>query len=170
MNNYSTLLLLTLTGAAAVSDLKRGIIPNSLVVTGIACAFTAGILTDGFRGLCLSAAGMCVPLLLLFLLFSLGMMGAGDIKLLCAAGSFLGPKNVLGIICWSFLFGGAISALLLIKRRNFFSRFHYFFEYLHESVRSRHPPPYMDHAGEDGKFCFAVPVFLAVAAHAGGLF
>lgn len=170
MNHYTTLLLLTLTGAAAVSDLKRGIIPNSLVVTGITCAFAAGVLTGGLRGLFLSAAGMFVPLLLLFLLFSLGMMGAGDIKLLCAAGSFLGPKNVLGIIFWSFLFGGAISALLLIKRRNLFSRFHYFFEYLHESVRSRHPPPYMDHAGEDGKFCFAVPVFMAVAAHACGLF
>lgn len=165
----SKLLVLAFSGAAAVTDLKWGIIPNSLIAACSVCGLATGLMTGGLCGLALSAAGFIIPPMLLSLLYLPGMMGAGDLKLLAAAGSFLGPVLILKVILWSILIGGALSAFLLIRRRNFFSRFHYFFEYLRSFAQTGEAVPYLDNVGEDGRMCFALPVFLAIAAQAAGL-
>ena len=165
----SSLMLLTFSGAAAIMDLKCGIIPNSLTVSAAVCGLASGLMTGGPRGLLFSAAGLILPLLLLSPLYLAGMMGAGDIKLLAASGSFLGPGLILRGIFWSLLFGAALSAFLMIRRKNFFSRFHYLFEYICTFARTGEAAPYLDDVGEDGRMCFALPVFLAMAALAAGL-
>ena len=58
--------------------------------------------------------GIVLPIALLFLLYQFGFLGAGDIKLFAALGAFIGME-VWRIVLYSFLFGGVLSLLYMVK-------------------------------------------------------
>lgn len=102
-----TLLLLAvaLGLAACVEDLRRRTIPNWLtaagVVAGLACAAPLG-----WRSLALAAAGAVAGFLLLLPLHLCGAMGGGDVKLMAAFGTLLGPAGILIAALFGAIAGG----------------------------------------------------------------
>jgi len=50
-------------------------------------------------------------------------MGAGDVKLLCVAGAFLGPKLVFYSFIWMAFAGGVLALILIIYKRAFSQTF-----------------------------------------------
>ncbi len=80
---------------AAVLDVRFGRIPNGLCVGGLLCAAVPLFLHPSYGQVCLLLQGMILPFCLLILFWYLHLIGAGDIKLLCMAGAFLGPEKVL---------------------------------------------------------------------------
>jgi len=66
---------------------------------------------------------------LLILLYFLGMMGAGDVKLLGAVGSFIGAKSVFISFLYTAVVGGiyALSIIILYKSKykGFLKNFYY---------------------------------------------
>ena len=157
---YTVTLLLHLS-AATGADLKSGRIPNGIIASGILCGFAGSVLTEKGQGGMNSLGGMMVPVLMTGWLYCFRMIGAGDIKLLCMAGSFSGVRMSFQTVLYSFLIGGLLSAALLVHRGNLHSRFQYFLEYLYRSIRTGRPLPYLEGVGEDGRFCFSLPVLLA---------
>src|SRR5687768_3766674 len=91
---------LGLATAAAVSDLKTRRIPNVLTFGSAVIALAAHTYVDGGSGLGWSIAGWLVGLIFFLPMFTLGGMGAGDVKLLAALGAWLGP----GPVVWVALF------------------------------------------------------------------
>lgn len=87
-------------GWAAVMDIQFHKIKNYIVLVGL----LGGLLLN-ITFLKPSLLGMLVPLLLL-VLFAVHLMGAGDIKLLCAVGSILCYPNIVSVILYSFVFCG----------------------------------------------------------------
>lgn len=53
----------------------------------------------------------------LFFVYAIGGLGAGDVKLLCVLGGFMGMKRLKMIIVLSFLFGAAYGILKILKER-----------------------------------------------------
>ena len=96
-------LLLLLSGAALFFDLRTGKIPNILILFGLLAACVLRTAVFGAEGVLSFLAGAGFPFLILFLLFHLGMMGAGDIKLLMAAGGLLGWPGSLRFFVLSIL-------------------------------------------------------------------
>lgn len=164
------LLLVHLTGAAVYYDLRYKRIPNGFIVTGLLLGFFYQVSHFQWRGLINYGAGVVLPVLILGILFYFRMMGAGDIKLLSVIGGFLGPKSGLRCILYTFLFGSVLSVILLIKRRNLFSRFLYFKMYLFQYLNSKQWSPYMQLRDSDSDFCFTVPVFLSLLCFLGGVY
>lgn len=108
-----SILVIAISIAALVNDLKYFKIPNKLNLTFI----VAGLLLNACLGnVKLALAGMAFPMIL-FPLFAVRMMGAGDIKLFCAVGAIVGFPNIVSIICYSVIFNGIIAVLLLIFRK-----------------------------------------------------
>jgi prepilin peptidase CpaA len=112
--------------AAAWSDVKRHRIPNVLVASGALLAMVlhtwlpagqgfASQLPGGL-GFLASLEGLGLGLLLLFPCFALGLMGAGDVKLIAMVGAFLGPEQLLGALLCIALSGGVFSLLIAMRK------------------------------------------------------
>ena len=148
--------------AAMFCDLRRGRIPNRLIIAGICCGFVCQCVNHGSSGLRDAIPGMLLPVLLFGWLFYFRMIGAGDIKLLGMAGVFLGPRNVCALIVTSLLTGGVLAVIILIRNRNVYSRFFYLQSYIREYLRTGKWQPYITDECRDGRIYFTVPVFLGL--------
>ena len=95
---------------AAIEDLRSRRIPNwltfSLVLSSIAQSFMSGHLVSPSMSLLGFAVGFGIPLIL----FLIGALGGGDVKLLAAFGAWLGP----GTVCWAAIYGAIAGGLLAI--------------------------------------------------------
>ncbi len=115
MNNLKIMIVLAGLVIAAVKDMKTGKISNSynllLGLVGVAC----GLVIGGIKGLLFSLLGAVIPVVLLMILFSKGVLGAGDIKLFSALGAFSGLK-IIWLIMYSFLLCGIYGLGLILVR------------------------------------------------------
>ena len=113
-----TLLILLLTVAAAF-DFYRQIIPNSLVLLGIILSFSLALFSLDPALTPISAVlGFLLGLVLFLPFYLFGKIGAGDVKLMGMAGSFVGPLA----ICWGALFSliaGGVLAVMWVAAGHF---------------------------------------------------
>ena len=70
------------------------------------------------------------PLLFLFPLFIFRMIGAGDVKLLCILGMFMGPRKIWDGMLWTFVFAAVLSLAVMPDAGGAAARFRYFFTYM----------------------------------------
>jgi prepilin peptidase CpaA len=109
----STLAVVAMITAACFCDLRRGRVPNALTFGAAAIAVALHSAIGGWSGLLLALGGWVVGFALFAPLYALKGMGAGDVKLLAAIGSWLGPVGAV----WTALFGaiaGGVLALVVI--------------------------------------------------------
>ena len=113
------LFCVVLTGAAALYDLRTGLIPNWLVLTGAAlllplmAAASQGALARTGISLIL---GVLLVSLVPALLYRLGGLGGGDLKLLAVVGAALGPQRGLEAELYAFTMVLFYAPLLLLWR------------------------------------------------------
>jgi prepilin peptidase CpaA len=89
------LVLAALAFSAAVWDLSSRRIPNPLVLAGAALGLLSGIYHQGLAGLTTSLLGLLAGMVLFLPGYLLRMTGGGDLKLMAALGSLLGPMLTL---------------------------------------------------------------------------
>ncbi len=106
--------LIALAGAAF--DVKSRRIPNFITGPALLMGLLLHLLGDGWRGLLtsLAAALICGAIFLLFYLA--GGMGAGDVKLMAAAGCIAGLPNVAYLLILTSLAGGVMAMVLAAAR------------------------------------------------------
>jgi prepilin peptidase CpaA len=109
-------MLLVVLALAVRQDLLQRRISNFLTIGTLAAGIGIHWLAHGVDGALHALAGASVGLLCLLPLYLLKGMGAGDVKLLMAAGAFLGPANAF-VAALVTLVAGAVIALLVIIRR-----------------------------------------------------
>jgi prepilin peptidase CpaA len=104
-------------GAAAVIDLRTRRIPNML--TASLAAVGVGIAAAGLGRVGLGAALLGCLLGLAFMLpgHIFGATGAGDVKLLAAAGALLGPTDTIYAFLYTAIAGGVLALLVAVARR-----------------------------------------------------
>jgi prepilin peptidase CpaA len=104
-----------LMATSAIEDFRRLIIPNGLVV-GLCLLWPLYVATAPM--LTLAAAGvamLCAAAVFVVgaLLFSRGLIGGGDVKLLAAASLWAGPAATLPLLVLTALLGGLLCLLLV---------------------------------------------------------
>jgi prepilin peptidase CpaA len=92
-------------------------IPNAITVGGLAVALVLRAVTGGAEGLLGGLLGALLAFLLAFPLFMLKGMGGGDVKLLTAAGAFLGPYRTIVALLATALIGGVLAILVSARRK-----------------------------------------------------
>ncbi|MDH5563132.1 MAG: A24 family peptidase [Nitrospirota bacterium] len=101
---------------AAVTDVREARIPNWLTFSLAAFGITVHSWMHGFDGFLFSLEGLCVGLVCLMFFYVKGGMGAGDVKLLGAIGTILGPGQVVFAFAFAAMLGGLYSLALLFNQ------------------------------------------------------
>lgn len=112
------ILLLIMLAAVLICDIRTGKIKNSVLLSIIVSGLVLNAVTYGILGFVISVCGFLSPVAMLFLLYYLGMMGAGDVKMFGAIGVLMGARTAICSIPVSFVFGGVIGIIILLLRRN----------------------------------------------------
>ncbi|MFU0827959.1 MAG: hypothetical protein ACFWTJ_10605 [Lachnoclostridium sp.] len=126
--------LVSLLFIAVLDDLRSWKVSNSLILIGILAGMIYDIYEYGWTGINIWLSGVFLPILLLFPLFMIKALGAGDIKLFSVIGSFCGGTFVLKSIAAAFIVGAGMSLILLIKNKMVYRRFSYLFHYIQRII------------------------------------
>jgi prepilin peptidase CpaA len=155
--------------AAVLFDLKSGKIPNGLIFTGLLWGAAYQLSVQGPVGGILFLGGAALPILLLGILYYFRMIGAGDIKLLCVTGGFLGPAACVSCMAAAILAGGVISLVIMLRNHNLSQRLLFFSDYIYHYSKERQWNSYLEKTSEADRFCFSVPILLSILSYLGGL-
>ncbi len=162
---YREIQMISLIGiavTAALCDLWAERIPNAVIAVGLVMGLVYQLFEEGPLGLILFSGGVLLPILLLGGLYYFRMLGAGDIKLLCVVGGFLGPVGVLGCFIRSVFVAGVISLVILCRCHELGERLRYFGEYVSGYLKNRQWKPYLDGVKGSVRICFSVPVLIGI--------
>lgn len=157
-------------GGGALFDLAASKIDNWWTLGNLAFGLILALLRGGAAGLLSALAGAALPLLLLWGLYRLRMLGAGDIKLFMALGTSLGTRGILRCIGAAFLLGAIYSFVSLLLTGALFRRLRALAAYARECLTWRKLLPYREDEGREGTFPFAVAILGAVLLKAGGVY
>lgn len=111
---WGCLLFLT---AALFTDIKSMKIPNWITVSCLLMGLFAQGLIKGWVGLLMAGGGAATGFLVLLLMYLLGAVGAGDVKLFAGIGAWTGMLFTLQVVMYSVLFGALIGWIIVLKRR-----------------------------------------------------
>jgi len=112
MNPFLITLLAGSIGISLIVDLKHQKIPNAVTFPTMALAIGYHSLSSGLSGFSFSAGGLGLAIALFIVPYLLGGMGAGDVKLMGAAGAILGPKGICIVSILAILSGGVYGMIL----------------------------------------------------------
>lgn len=142
--------------AAAGTDLVSRRVPNELIILGM---ITGGYLTvSGVRdgNLLFFLWRLLWPILLLYPLYLIGGLGAGDVKLLGCLSLFLPAEDIIWILMGSFIIGGIVGFLSLIKTGQLFIRCGAFLRHLCTCLSVKKISVYNPKEGKGRELHFAV--------------
>ncbi len=104
MDGKSITLLLVLL-LAVIMDFRERRISNRLIALGLVSGLILRVIGEGSIGIVHFIVNISIPVILLFLLFQLRALGAGDIKLFSVVGGFVMIQQLLasGYLINSFI-------------------------------------------------------------------
>jgi prepilin peptidase CpaA len=102
--------------AAAVTDFKRRIIPNPLVILTIGCGIAVRLLADP-HSIALSLLIAAMVLLALGLMAHRRLLGGGDVKLIAAVTLMVPYGQTANLLLVIAVMGGALSCVYLLASR-----------------------------------------------------
>jgi prepilin peptidase CpaA len=108
--------LTCLLAASSHMDLTTHRIPNFLTFGGVIAGLGLQLWFLGMAGLLSGLGGLALGLVLYLPLYIFGGMGAGDVKLLAAVGTFLGIKATVLAAAFSLAAGAVIGIGVLLAR------------------------------------------------------
>lgn len=119
---YEFLCIIFLLLAALREDLKACRIPNFLIVTGLGTSLAFHIAEHGITSILTWILAVFLPVFILFPLFAIRALGAGDIKLFSVIGGFYGTAFCIDSILFSFITAAVFSVISIIHKKQFRKR------------------------------------------------
>lgn len=160
LTNLSLFLLLFI---AVFTDIKKRKIYNWLTFPGMLIGIIMNTLyyssADKFTGLMFSLQGLLLGIIIFFVPFAIGGLGAGDLKLLGLIGAFLGWIKALWVGLYSAIAGGifALGFLLLnLKQAQKVKTFLY--DLAFSLIHNIKPPAPSEGASPQRRFPYSVAI------------
>ena len=112
---YAMVLIASL--VAAVTDVRRGLIPNWLTFPLLLAAPLLHGVRAGMSGVMLSLLGLLICGSVPLLFHRLGAMGGGDVKFIGALGLWLPVNAIIPLLIIMSLAGGVLTIAMLVRHR-----------------------------------------------------
>lgn len=132
----------------AIEDTVRYRIPNWAVFTGLAAAFSESVISGrGFEFIAIFLLSSAAA----FPFFSLGMAGAGDVKIIALLAAWKGASGAAAVGI-GFIIGAVLALIRMLQQGSICQRFRYFFSYLRKIIQEQEIDLYYD-KNRDGCGC-----------------
>lgn len=112
MDGFFIALLASVITIAVIEDLRRQKIPNLITFPTMVIALAYQSFTAGLPGFIFSMGGLAAGMALFIIPYAMGGMGAGDVKLMGAAGAVFGLKGIIIASIMVILAGGVYGLIL----------------------------------------------------------
>jgi len=106
---------------ATICDLRTRIIPDWISVALLCWGIGSAWFNEAGSVWVSLGAGTLLGFALGALLFALGGLGGGDVKLLAGLGAVLGPIDLLNVLFWMALVGGVLAIIAKMQGRSDFA-------------------------------------------------
>ncbi|MGN0482204.1 MAG: prepilin peptidase [Lachnospiraceae bacterium] len=155
------ILLLVFLAAAVVTDFRSWKIPNALILSGLLVGSAGQLYFHGLKGFAAAWWQLWTIFWVLFFLFRMRAIGAGDLKLFIMSGLFLQKQDIFPCMISAFLCGAGFAVLKMVSEKNMKERFSYFFHYMKTCVQTRTLQHYRPKTVEASCMIhFSLPIFL----------
>lgn len=157
-------------------DLAYDRIYNGWILFGILIGLSFRFLEYQWHGLYEAAVSMLLSFVLLYPVYKINGLGAGDVKLFIMLGSFVPAKAQFRMMFASFMIGAVFSVGKLVSEKNFRERMQYLFAYLADVFHTKQWRLYGEELRWDyrlyasNKIHFALPVLISAALWMGGFY
>ncbi|MCA9264875.1 MAG: prepilin peptidase [Planctomycetales bacterium] len=148
---------------AAVIDGIQLKVPNWLTFPFIISGWVYMVAFFGWDGLLWSLGGTAVGLALLLPLYSIGGMGAGDVKLLAGVGAWMHGTHTFWGFGFSAVIGAGLALLMVAYRRDWNKHYTQFRLILNEILTIRDPNQLSAIAAERKSSMFLLPYGIPIA-------
>ena len=162
MEPIATVLIIVLV-IAVIWDLRSSRIPNWLTFPAMSIALAGHAWLDGMDGVLFSMAGLGTGLGLFILVYLVGGMGAGDVKLLAGVGAWIGMGDTLYAFCVSAVVGGVIALLMVAYRRAWTKHYFQFLTIWYDMMTIRDPEQLSTIAAERKSTMLLLPYGIPIA-------
>lgn len=168
--------MILLLAVAVRMDFKHDRINNGWILFGILGGFLFQIQKGGKESIYYMGISMLLAFGLLYPIYKIGGIGAGDVKLFLMTGCFLTAERLLYALLFSFLIGAVFSLGKMMREENFKERMQYLFSYLFDVIRTGKWKLYGENLRKGcpkyrrSKIHFALPICLGVMLGLGGLY
>lgn len=129
---------ITLVVAAVIDGIQLKV-PNWITFPMIISGWVYSTIAFGWVGLGWSLLGTLVGLALLLPAYSIGGMGAGDVKLLAGVGAWMHATHTFYGFCASAIIGAVLAVLMVLYKRQWAKHFSQFWMILDEVKTIRDP-------------------------------
>lgn len=139
-------------------DLRENKIKNFVTLPAAIAGLVLNSAQEGWMGFWAALQGWLIPTLLLFILYYINVMGAGDIKLFAALGSIMGVPFALESFAYTTFIGGIIAMVLLLVRGQFVASMSRLVRYFQLLMWAGKLYPYSAKDDTGSKFAFTTAI------------
>ena len=144
-------------------DLRSMKISNRLILVGIILALVRRFFCEGIGGVLTGLFLISFPVIILYLLFLAGVLGAGDIKLFSLIGGFVNLKELMWCMVFAFIFAAIFSFCKLLYSGAIFLGVKNAISYFYQVFKG-YRAPYQSRFSEKGKIHFSIAILLGLVA------
>jgi prepilin peptidase CpaA len=141
------LVTLMLVVGAAIDGYKLKV-PNWLTFPFVFSGWIISTVSFGWEGLAWSLVGTAVGIACLYPLYSIGGMGAGDVKLLAGVGAWVGGTITFYSFCVTAIVGGVLSVLMVVVSGEWKKHYYQMLGIWNEIITVRDPDKLSEIAAE----------------------
>ena len=148
---------------ACCMDIKQRRISNRLILIGLCIAIVRRCMLKGIIGIVEVLFLSSFPVILLYLLFLAGILGAGDIKLFSLIGGFLNFRQLVMCIVYAFIAAAVFSLGKMLMYGNLKSGLRHGIQYLFQ-ISNGCKKAYQAESKKEHYICFSIPVLIGLWA------
>jgi prepilin peptidase CpaA len=114
LENYFLIGAVLVASLGGVSDLRSARIPNWLTYSGLLTALLLRVSLAGWSGFRSGVIGFLAAGVFFFVLFIIGAMGGGDVKLMASVGAWAGSGQILPVLLAAAMAGGVLAIVYML--------------------------------------------------------
>lgn len=166
----SDMVMYTIIIIAVIQDFCFMRISNRLILIGLAAGGFFQIFIGGPAAFVPFLGNVAVPVIVLYLLFLAGVIGAGDIKLFSVIGGFVHIRQLAVCMILSFVIGAVLSFAKMIRNQNLQLSMYRAFGYFAGLFQGEYKTYRRDLLGDSNLIHFSFAICLGILITKGGWF